>query len=137
MRNVLRFLPAFLLFGLGAQAQTFVYTPKNPAFGGNTFNYQWMLSSAVAQDTYKDPATVARTTATTDPLESFQSGLQRQLLSRLSRQLLDNQFGEEELEPGTFQFGDLTVEITEGSDGITIRIVDGQGGESTVTVPYF
>ena len=93
-------MPAFLLLSLGAQAQAFVYTPRNPAFGGNTFNYQWMLSGAAAQDTYK-------------------------------RQ------GEDQLEPGTFQFGDLTVEITEGSDGLTIRIVDGQGGESTVTVPYF
>lgn len=137
MRKVLRFVPALLLFGLGAHAQAFVYTPKNPAFGGNTFNYQWMLSSAVAQDTYKDPTAVDRTTATRDPVDDFQSGLQRQLLSRLSRQLLDNQFGEDELEPGTFQFGDLTVEITEGSNGVTIRIVDGQGGESTITVPFF
>ena len=130
-------MPAFLLLSLGAQAQAFVYTPKNPAFGGNTFNYQWMLSGAAAQDTYKDPAAVARENAPRDPVADFQSGLQRQLLSRLSRQLLDNQFGEDQLEPGTFQFGDLTVEITEGSDGLTIRIVDGQGGESTVTVPYF
>ncbi len=37
------------------RAQGLTYRPNNPAFGGNTFNYQWMLSSAQAQDTHKDP----------------------------------------------------------------------------------
>ena len=44
-----------LLVVFQVKAQDFVYTPKNPAFGGNTFNYQWLLSSAQAQDTYKSP----------------------------------------------------------------------------------
>ena len=137
MKNVLLTASAAVLFGLSARAQTFVYTPKNPALGGNTFNYQWMLSSATAQDTYKDPAAIREEQAARDPVADFQANLQRQLLSRLSRNLLDRQFGEEELEEGTFQFGELTVEISEGTDGVTIRIVDGQGGESTVTVPFF
>ena len=37
------------------RAQGLTYRPNNPAFGGNTFNYQWLLSSAQAQDTHKDP----------------------------------------------------------------------------------
>ena len=48
-----------LLFCLGvtaySSAQAFVYHPNNPNFGGNTFNYSWMLSSAQAQDKTKDP----------------------------------------------------------------------------------
>ena len=44
-----------LTAGLSLQAQGLVYHPNNPAFGGNTFNYQWLLSSAQAQDTHKDP----------------------------------------------------------------------------------
>ena len=36
-------------------SQDLVYKPKNPAFGGDTFNYQWMLSSAESQNFYKDP----------------------------------------------------------------------------------
>ena len=35
-------------------AQDLVYKPKNPAFGGDTFNYQWLLSSAESQNKLKD-----------------------------------------------------------------------------------
>jgi curli production assembly/transport component CsgF len=31
-----------------------LYKPKNPAFGGDTFNYQWMISSAESQNKFKD-----------------------------------------------------------------------------------
>ena len=37
-----------------AFAQELVYRPKNPAFGGDTFNYQWLLSSAEAQNKFTD-----------------------------------------------------------------------------------
>jgi len=30
--------------------QQFVYTPINPAFGGNPYNYSWMLSSAAGTE---------------------------------------------------------------------------------------
>lgn len=139
-----------LLFSLGlllwiaatqtARGQALIYRPVNPAFGGNTFNYQWMLSSAQAQDRTKDPSiarTSARTTTTRSSLEDFSESLQRQLLSRITRDLIDNQFGEQELKEGVFQFGDFQVEIRNASDGVLIRIVDGKGGETTITVPYF
>lgn len=140
-----------LLFSLGvllgmaavpmARGQALIYRPVNPSFGGNTFNYQWMLSSAQAQDRLKDPATAritsARTTSTRSSLEDFSESLQRQLLSRITRDLIDNQFGEQELKEGVFQFGDFQVEIRNASDGVLIRIVDGKGGETTITVPYF
>ena len=127
---------------LPAQGQALVYHPNNPAFGGNTFNYQWMLSSAQAQDKSKDPAQKAnanglggRTTASS--LDDFSSSLQRQLLSRITSNLLNKQFGETTLKEGTYQFGDFQVTITNATDGVLIRIVDGKGGETTVTVPYY
>ncbi|KAB7726143.1 curli production assembly protein CsgF [Rudanella paleaurantiibacter] len=123
-----------------ARSQALIYRPVNPSFGGNTFNYQWMLSSAQAQDRLKDPAagrTSRATNTRTSSLEDFSESLQRQLLSRITRDLIDNQFGEEDLKEGVFQFGDFQVEIRNASDGVLIRIVDGKGGETTVTVPYF
>lgn len=144
------FMKQKLLFSLGlllwmaaaqtARAQALIYRPVNPSFGGNTFNYQWMLSSAQAQDRTKDPSiarTSARTTTSRSSLEDFSESLQRQLLSRITRDLIDNQFGEQELKEGVFQFGDFQVEIRNASDGVLIRIVDGKGGETTITVPYF
>ena len=123
----------------GTRGQSLVYRPMNPAFGGNTFNYSWMLSSAQAQDKLKDPSvsTTARTAATTSTLANFSDGLQRQLLSRITNEVINKQFGESALREGTFQFGEFQVEITNSAEGVQIRIVDGKGGETTITVPYF
>ena len=135
------FIGLGLLAGLGAaQGQTFIYRPVNPSFGGNTFNYQWMLSSAQAQDKSKDPT--ASTTAGrfgNDPnsLTNFSQSLQNQLLSQLARNLFTQQFGENGLQEGTFQFGDLQVIIANSTGGINIQITDGKGGQTSITVPYF
>lgn len=133
---------AFVLFlATFAAAQAFVYRPNNPAFGGNTFNYAWMLSSAQAQDTFKDPTTVTNAgfaASNQDPLKSFTDNLSRSILSQLSRQLsAGSTFGEGGLQTGTYQYGDLTVNVAPGGDGLVVRITDGKGGETTITVPYF
>ena len=129
------------LLALSARGQALVYHPNNPAFGGNTFNYQWMLSSAQAQDKTKDPAQKTAnglsSRTTTSSLDDFSASLQRQLLSRITSNLLNKQFGETTLKEGTYQFGDFQVTITNAADGVLIRIVDGKGGETTVTVPYY
>ncbi|MPR35283.1 curli assembly protein CsgF [Salmonirosea aquatica] len=127
---------------LSVQAQTLIYRAQNPAFGGYYFNAQWLQASAQFQDKSKDPtAPLTGQTGSgfnnSNSLDDFSSSLSRQLLSRITTQLLNAQFGEDSLQEGTFQFGDLRVDITNAADGVNIRIVDGQGGETTVTVPYF
>ena len=138
MKQTLFFFAFLCLLTITIQAQDFVYTPKNPAFGGQSFNYQWMLSAAQAQDTTKDPDATERSSFRTDrnSLDSFTESLNRQLLSRLSRQLLTDQFGELGLEEGTFQIGDFQIDISQDLDGMIIRIFDGQGGETQITVPF-
>ncbi|MCK5278996.1 MAG: curli production assembly protein CsgF, partial [Cyclobacteriaceae bacterium] len=39
------------LFQVATIAQDFVYQPVNPAFGGNPYNYSWLLGQAQAQNT--------------------------------------------------------------------------------------
>jgi curli production assembly/transport component CsgF len=140
MKHRLLCLILLIAGGRLAQGQALIYHPVNPSFGGNTFNYSWMLSSATAQDKTKDPTTVRATTSTSSSqstLNSFAESLQRQLLSRITSDVISKQFGESALKAGTYSFGDYQVEITNGADGIQIRIVDTKGGETTVTVPYF
>ncbi|GAA4462119.1 curli assembly protein CsgF [Nibrella saemangeumensis] len=133
-----------LLLSLGtytAQAQGLTYRPMNPAFGGNTFNYNWLMSSAQAQDTFKDPNAARNPTGLGSTkrslVEEMTESLQRQLMSRITRDLIDKQFSEEGLKEGTYQFGDMQVVISNSAEGILIRVTDGKGGESTITVPYF
>ncbi|MBF8964945.1 curli assembly protein CsgF [Pontibacter sp. FD36] len=129
----------FVAGTLDSQAQDMVYQPKNPAFGGDTFNYQWLQSSAQAQDKLKDPsATSSSSMLNRDPLQDFQESLNRQILSQLSRQLVVSQFGEGTLAPGEYTVGNYQIEVTEGRSGINIVITDiSNGNQTTVTVPYY
>jgi curli production assembly/transport component CsgF len=114
-------------------AQQFTYKPINPAFGGDTFNYQWLLQSAEAQNKFTDPAATGREEQS--ELDSFSAGLNRQLLSQLSRSLLSGQIDfENGLQPGTFTFGDLEVEILETFEGLVVNILDTLTGDTTTVV---
>ena len=125
-----------LLLGGSAAGQDFVYRANNPAFGGETFNYNWLLSSAQAQDTTEDPDAVARRGE--NPLDDFAAGLNRQLLNQLSRQLVTSQFGEQGLEEGLYSFGDFQVDIANGIEGLVVTITDvGLGEQTQVIIPYF
>jgi len=119
--------------------QDLIYIPKNSAFGGNALNYSWMLNSANAQNTITAPGSGDFEDFTTDPLTEFSDGLNRQILSQISQQIFDQQFGENNiLEAGNFEFGDLQVQVTPGANGLVITITDfSTGGQSQITVPYF
>lgn len=124
-----------LLLAFSAQmfSQQLVYKPKNPNFGGDTFNYQWMLSSAEAQNTFEDPNATERDERS--DLERFTENLNSQLLNLVSRSLFNDQFGSDgELTPGNYTFGSLAVEIFQSSDGLVISILDVDTGEQTQVI---
>jgi len=128
------------LFVIHSNGQDLVYTPKNPAFGGNPYNYSWLMSSAQAQDTYKSPQETSDRYGYygSDPVDDFAESLNRQILSRLSREIVTRQFGEEALEEGTYILGDYQIDVGNSTDGINITIVDNStGATTTVSVPYF
>jgi curli production assembly/transport component CsgF len=123
-----------LLLAAAPQAQQLTYQPVNPAFGGVSLNYSWLQGSATAQNDYTEDAS---SRFDRDPLADFQSSLQRQILNQLSRELITNRFGDLDLtQAGTFNFGDLQVEVIPGIDGISVRIFNAlTGEETTVTIP--
>ncbi len=119
-------------------AQQLTYKPKNPAFGGETFNYNWMLSSAEAQNTYEEPTSDESTESSSSTVDDFAESLNRQILSRLSRELISSQFGEDGLTEGSYVLGDYQIEIGDSDSGLSISIVDNVTGANTnVVVPYF
>lgn len=135
------FFPVFLLCAFGVSslsAQDMVYTPKNPAFGGNPINYQWLLNSANTQNKFTGSSDGSRFQR--DPLEDFQNSLQRQILSQLTRDIVRNQFGEggQPTEDSRFEFGEFTIDVTPGPDGVQIRIFNIlTGDETSITIPNF
>ncbi len=117
-------------------AQQLVYRPVNPMFGGDTFNYQQLLASAQAQNSFTDP---------NDPfndllgelseVERFTENLNRQLLNQISRSLFTQQFGADgALTPGTFTFGSLVIEIFQSTEGLVIDILDTTNGDLTQVI---
>jgi curli production assembly/transport component CsgF len=117
-----------------AQAQDFVYEPKNPAFGGgNTFNYSWLQASASAQNTTEEPA---KPVVTADPLAQFAASLNQQVLSQLTSRLLSSQFGQGAIKPGSYSLGGYQVQVSQGTTSVVIQVTDtGSGNQTTVTIP--
>lgn len=135
MKKEYYFLFLLLFFLSDAFAQDLVYKPKNPAFGGDTFNYQWLLSSAEAQDVTVDESTLNNQGST---LDDFTESLNRQLLSQLSRELVYNQFGDDGLEDGTYSIGNFQIDVTSTLDGLSINIFDSSVGDVTqIFVPFY
>ena len=123
---------AICAFGYGLNAQDLIYTPKNPAFGGNEFNYNWLITSAQAQDL------TTRSDDNSSSLDDFTASLNRQLLSQLSRDLVTQQFGEDGLEDGTYAVGDFQIDVSTDLNGLNIIITDVAAGEqTTITIPFF
>ena len=122
-----------LLFLIAApillSAQEMVYKPVNPAFGGDTFNYQWLLSSAEAQNTYEEDNGFSFEEQS--EIDNFTESLNRQLLNKLTSDLFREQFGEGDIEPGTYMFGSLVLEISPSSEGLLINILDTDTGDQT------
>ena len=110
-------------------AQEMVYKPVNPAFGGDTFNYQWLLSSAEAQNIHEEDNGFSFEEQS--ELESFSESLNRQLLNKISSDLFREQFGDGDIQPGTYMFGSLVLDISPSTDGLLINILDTQTGDQT------
>lgn len=119
-----------------ASGQDLLYRPVNPAFGGSSFNYQWLLSSAQEQNDFKEKSDFSFRDQ--DPLKQLEDDLNRQILSQLSRKLVTDVFGEEGLKDGTFEIGGFQIDIGNYPDGVHVNILDvNKGSETSIIVPYF
>lgn len=114
-------------------SQQLSYKPKNPAFGGDTFNYNWLLSSANAQNGLLAPV---NPNDELSELERLAQTLRTQALSQISRTVLQQQVGGlgDLTEPGSYVIGNLTVEVFESNEGLVINIFDTSNGEQTQVV---
>ncbi len=136
MKNIV-----FVLFCLGGyisiHAQQLVYKPINPVFGGDTFNYQWLLSSANAQNPFDDDQKGFKDIlGDINSMDSFNDSLNRQLLSQLTGKLVDDKFGDGNIKPGKYMFGTLYLDVSEATQGLVINILDTSTGEqSQIIIP--
>jgi len=135
---IIFFVSCFCLSATFCNGQDLVYKPINPAFGGETFNYQWMLNSAQVQNLIEEPEEESFSLNRTSDLEAFTENLNRQLLSQISRQVATSQFGEAGLEEGSYTVGNFQIDVNNTVEGLSITILDTALGEQTqVIIPFF
>jgi len=124
------------LFQVNTLAQDFVYQPINPAFGGNPYNYNWLLGQAQAQNLFEEDDAFGYQEQ--DPLTGLQDDINRQVLNSLTQQFYQNQFGETGLTEGYYKFGSYEIDISPISEGMQVRIIDiYTGSETIIIVPYY
>ncbi len=129
------FFIATLFFMSQVSAGELTFKFINPNFGGSPFNGTPLLNNALAQDEFEDPDEQDDESSA----EEFADRLDRQILSRLSRRLVDNAFGEEgEIVEGTIETGINTINIEETPESTIVTITNPSTGETTVVeVPFF
>ncbi|HGY9626129.1 curli assembly protein CsgF [Pseudomonas juntendi] len=109
------------------QATELVYTPVNPAFGGNPLNGTWLLNNAQAQNDHEDPDLKDRASAFagTSALERFSN----QLESRLLSQLLDNISNGT---TGSMSTDSFLIDVIDDSGALSIKVTDRATGEVSI-----
>ena len=68
-------------------------------------------------------------------LARFIRNLESRIYAQLSRQLVDNLFGENPSTSGTFTLLGNTIEYTSDGETITLRITDENGNVTEITIP--
>lgn len=114
-----------------AQAQQLVYTPINPAFGGNPLNSTQLEADANAQNQYKATSSTSNLTQS----QLFAQELQSQLLASLANQVSQAIFGPNAATTGTYSFGGETVTFVRDLTEITVTITDPTGAQTVVKLP--
>jgi len=98
------------LYGAATGATELIYTPVNPAFGGNPLNGSVLLNNAQAQNDTTDPDLEGRQDKS--PLEQLNDTLQRLVVSRIAAAaasgVVNNTGG---LIPGTVETSDFIITI--------------------------
>jgi curli production assembly/transport component CsgF len=122
---------AAMVVATDSRAQQLVYTPINPAFGGNPFNATQLEADASAQNQYKLSGSPKNLT----DAQLFAQQLQSELLAGLANQVAQAIFGPNAQPSGTFSFGGETVTFVRSLGEITVNITDASGATTVITLP--
>ncbi|MGL4446949.1 curli assembly protein CsgF [Shewanella sp.] len=110
-----------LNFSVGCYATELVYTPVNPAFGGNYLNGSYLLSNAAAQNSYKNGSGYTPPTA----LERLASSLESRLMSQLFNDAANGG-------NGYLKTNDFEIQVVNEDGTLLVHIKDLATGETTV-----
>ena len=125
-----------------AMADQMVHKFKNPSFSGNNTsshyltieNQEFNRKEAIREEIKAYQEELAREAENTT-LARFIRNLESRIHAQLSRQLVENLFGENQSEFGILELEGNTIEYEVEDDKITLTITDENGETTTITVP--
>ena len=140
---ILPFL-AVMLFANMVTADELIHKFKSPSFSGNatsshyltienlTFNREESIKAEIKA--YQDEL---KREAENTTLARFIRNLESRIYAQLSRQLVDNLFGETPSTSGVLELMGNTIEYEVSADGlfITLTVTDAEGNTTEITVP--
>lgn len=136
------FVAAFFLAASGAaNADSLVFGFQNPAFSGVgysahvlTIENQERTRKQAREDALEADQLAAEREAENTVEARFLRNLESRVYSTLSRQLVDNLFGENPSTSGSFQLLDSTISF-EDTGGEVRLVIEGPDGTTELTIP--
>ena len=136
------FVAAFFLAASGAaNADSLVFGFQNPAFSGVgysahvlTIENQERTRKQAREDALEAGQLAAEREAENTVEARFLRNLESRVYSQLSRQLVDNLFGENPSTSGSFQLLDSTISF-EDTGGEVRLVIEGPDGTTELTIP--
>ena len=115
---------------------------KNPSFSGVGTSAHWLTienqeanRKKAIKDEIKAYQEDLEREAENTTLARFIRNLESRIYAQLSRQLVDNLFGETPNESGTLELEGNTIEYSVDGDFITLIITDADGNTTEITLP--
>ena len=129
-------------FGLYLTADEMTHSFKNPSFSGVGTSAHWLTienqeanrKKAIKEEIKAYQEELEREAENTT-LARFIRNLESRIYAQLSRQLVDNLFGETPNESGTLELEGNTIEYSVDGDFITLIITDADGNTTEITLP--
>ena len=140
--SVIFLIVTVIFFSNSASADEMTHTFKNPSFSGvgtsshylTIENQQFNRKKAIADEIKAYQEELEREAENTT-LARFIRNLESRIYAQLSRQLVDNLFGETPSESGTLELEGNTIEYNTDGDYITLIITDANGNTTEITLP--
>ena len=128
--------------GLYVSADEMTHSFKNPSFSGVGTSAHWLTienqeanRKKALKDEIKAYQEDLEREAENTTLARFIRNLESRIYAQLSRQLVDNLFGETPSESGTLELEGNTIEYSVDGDFITLTITDADGNVTEITLP--
>lgn len=124
------------------QADEMVHKFKNPSFSGVGTSSHYLTVESQEYNRKEDLKAEIKAyqeelerEANNTTLARFIRNLESRIYAQLSRQLVDNLFGETQKEQGILELEGNTIEYSVDGEYITLKITDEDGNETIITLP--